>query len=58
MVTKAEGQIFVGDIPQAQKHVVEAISSLDNAARKGIIHPNNAARRKARLMKKLNQAQG
>ena len=31
-----------------------AISTLDKAAGKGIIHPNNAARRKARLVKKLN----
>ena len=31
-----------------------AISALDRAATKGVIHPNNAARRKSRLMKKLN----
>ncbi len=31
----------------------EAISTLDKAAQKGIIHKNNAARRKSRLMKKL-----
>lgn len=29
----------------------EAVSFLDKAANKGIIHKNNAARRKARLMK-------
>ena len=34
--------------------VVEAISKLDKAASKGILHPRNAARRKSRLMKKLN----
>jgi small subunit ribosomal protein S20 len=33
-----------------------AISALDRAASKGVIHPNNAARRKSRLMKKVNQA--
>jgi small subunit ribosomal protein S20 len=32
---------------------LEAISALDKAAQKGIIHKNNAARRKSRLMKKL-----
>jgi small subunit ribosomal protein S20 len=37
--------------------VVTAISSLDKAAEKGVIHSNNAARRKSRLMKKLNKAQ-
>jgi small subunit ribosomal protein S20 len=30
-----------------------AISSLDRAAQKGVIHANNAARRKSRLMKRL-----
>lgn len=55
-VTKAEGQIFAGELSKAQELVTEAVSTLDNAAGKGIIHPNNAARRKSRLMKKLNQA--
>lgn len=36
--------------------VVAAISALDKAAEKGIVHPNNAARRKSRLMKKVNAA--
>ncbi|HTI14419.1 MAG TPA: 30S ribosomal protein S20 [Dictyobacter sp.] len=33
-----------------------AISELDKAAKKGVIHKNNAARRKSRLMKQLNAA--
>ena len=36
--------------------VVNAISALDKAAGKGIIHPNQAARRKSRLMARLNKA--
>jgi small subunit ribosomal protein S20 len=36
--------------------VVAAISALDVAASKGIIHRNNAARRKSRLMARLNSA--
>ena len=36
--------------------VTEAISQLDRAASKGVIHANNAARRKSRLMKRLNAA--
>lgn len=32
----------------------EAIRQLDRAAAKGVIHRNNAARRKSRLMKRLN----
>lgn len=34
-----------------------AMKELDSAATKGIIHKNTAARRKSRLMKKLNAAQ-
>ena len=33
-----------------------AIKRLDKAAAKGVIHPNAAARRKSRLMRKLNAA--
>ena len=32
---------------------VEALRSLDRAAAKGILHPNNAARRKSRLAKQM-----
>lgn len=56
MVKKAEGLIFSGQVKKAEGDVKAAISSLDKAAGKGIIHPNNAARRKSRLMKKLNKA--
>jgi small subunit ribosomal protein S20 len=37
-----------------QTNLLRAVSELDRAARKGIIHPNNAARRKSRLMKRFN----
>ena len=56
-ITKAEKLIFSGELEAAQKAVVAAISSLDKASEKGVIHPNNAARRKSRLMDKLNKAQ-
>ncbi len=56
-ITKAEKLIFSGELESARQVVEAAISSLDKAAEKGIIHPNNAARRKSRLMKKLNEAQ-
>lgn len=42
-----------GDGPAA---ITAAVSALDKAAEKGIIHPNNAARRKSRLMAKANAA--
>ncbi len=56
-ITKAERLIFSGEIASAEDASVAAISSLDRAAEKGVIQPNNAARRKSRLMKKLNEAQ-
>lgn len=56
-VTKAEKLIFSGELETARQAVVETISSLDRAAEKKVIHPNNAARRKSRLMKKLNKAE-
>lgn len=36
---------------------IVAIASLDRAANKGILHANNAGRRKSRLMKALNAAE-
>lgn len=37
--------------------LVAAISKLDKAVTKGILHKNTVARKKSRLMKKLNQAE-
>ena len=56
-VTKAERLIASDSRETAEKATVAAISSLDKAAERGVIHPNNAARRKSRLMKKLNKTQ-
>ena len=53
-ITKAEKVITAGKVDEAKAAAVNAIATLDKAAGKGIIHPNNAARRKARLVKKLN----
>ena len=39
--------------PETKEDVLRAISALDKAAEKGVIHKNAAARRKGRLMKKL-----
>jgi small subunit ribosomal protein S20 len=53
-VKKAELVIRQGDAELAAGAVGEAISKLDRVANRGVIHPNNAARRKSRLMKKFN----
>jgi small subunit ribosomal protein S20 len=55
-VTRAEKLISSNELESAQQAVVAATSALDRAAKKGVIHPNTAARRKSRLMKKFNQA--
>ena len=44
---------FETNSPETQEAVLLAISELDKAANKGVLHKNNAARRKSRLMKKL-----
>jgi small subunit ribosomal protein S20 len=41
---------------EAEVAVRRAVSALDKAAKKGVIHPNNAARRKSRLVLKYNAA--
>ena len=52
-VKKARTEIEGGDVAAARQATIEAISALDKAAEKGILHKNNAARRKSRLMKHL-----
>jgi small subunit ribosomal protein S20 len=54
-VKKAELAIRAGERDAAAESVGEALSMLDRVAGKGIIHRNNAARRKSRLMRKFNQ---
>ena len=44
---------FEANEPETKEAILKAISALDKAAEKGVIHKNNAARRKGRLMKKL-----
>jgi small subunit ribosomal protein S20 len=54
-ITKARNAIAIGD-ENSEEAVRKAVSELDRAAKKGVIHRNNAARRKSRLMKRLNAA--
>ena len=55
-VKKARLSIHEGSSEEAVLATRQAISALDRAAEKGVIHKNTAARRKSRLMKQLNQA--
>lgn len=42
------------DKDEAQEFLKEATSYLDRMANKGLIHPNNVARKKAKLTKHVN----
>jgi small subunit ribosomal protein S20 len=55
-ITKARKLILQKDLDAAQEAVKQAAVALDKAVQKGVLHPNNAARRKSRLMKQLNEA--
>ena len=55
MIKRAERAITVGEAETVEA-VRVACSELDKAASKGVIHKNNAARRKSRLMAKFNKA--
>lgn len=52
-VRDARATLEDGNEEESRSAVMEAISALDKAAAKGVIHKNNAARRKSRLMKRL-----
>ena len=54
-VRAAQTEIAANEVEDAAHAVVRAISALDKAANKGVIHPNQAARRKSRLMAKFNK---
>lgn len=52
-VKKARQSLSGGNLEDAAKATRDAVSALDKAAEKGVLHRNNAARRKSRLMKQL-----
>ena len=52
-------RVAISDDPsddKTNKALTDAFSALDRAASKGVIHPNNASRRKSRLARSLNKA--
>jgi small subunit ribosomal protein S20 len=56
LVKRAELTIRNGERAEAETAVQRAIAMLDRVAGKGIIHKNNAARRKSRLMAKFHRS--
>jgi small subunit ribosomal protein S20 len=55
-IKKARALLAAGKVGEAEQAMQTALKSLDKAAEKGVIHKNNAARRKSRLMRALNSA--
>lgn len=53
LVKQARASIDSGEVQEAIEATRQAVRDLDKAASRGIIHRNNAARRKSRLMKQL-----
>jgi small subunit ribosomal protein S20 len=55
-IKRARTLLAAGKVGEAEQAMQTALKSLDKAAEKGVIHKNNAARRKSRLMRALNNA--
>lgn len=52
-IRDARASLVEENLEDAREATHKAVKALDKAAEKGIIHKNNAARRKSRLMKQL-----
>jgi len=52
-IRDARASMLEENLEEARLSTLRAVKALDKAAEKGIIHKNNAARRKSRLMKQL-----
>lgn len=56
LVSRSEAAMKAGNQAEAAESVKKAIVALDRAVPRGVLHANNAARRKSRLAKKFNAA--
>lgn len=50
---KFSSLVSAKNIEEAKKFIKQVFSQLDKAAKKKIIHPNTASRKKSRLMRRL-----
>ena len=55
-VKKVRVAAATGEAEATQSALVNAVSALDKAAQRGVIHKNQAARRKSRIAKAANKA--
>ena len=56
-IKKYEAALAEGNKELASETSLKAVSMIDRAVNKGIIHKNNAARKKSKFTKLLNDAQ-
>jgi len=56
MLKTVDVSISEGDNEKVQESFSKAMPAIDRAASKGVIHKRNAARKKSRLAKRVNQA--
>ena len=54
-IAKALRSVESGDVAEAEIAVHNALSTLDRAVQKGILHKNNADRRKSRMAVRFNK---
>jgi small subunit ribosomal protein S20 len=59
-IVKARRSLTEGPVAESDRYAIalDAVRALDRAAAKGVLHPNNAARRKARLTRQLVKLAG
>jgi small subunit ribosomal protein S20 len=53
---KVQKLVEAGEVDEAQKSLPQLQKAADKAAARGVIHPNRAARIKARLAKSLDRS--
>ncbi len=51
---KFDAAVSAGDAAQAGSAYTAAVKSIDKAVKKGILHKNNAARKKSSITQKMN----
>jgi len=56
MLKLCQGYIQNGELDKAKKVLPQAVSAIDTAVKKGLLHKNNAARKKSQLEKALTAA--
>ena len=57
LVKRTDALIVANDGEKAKAELLTAVAAIDRACTKGVIHPNQAARRKSSLQRRYNKMQ-